>query len=211
MDLPRIDESVEACSLIIWSYIKTSAIPQLLASTLPRSPTCRLLSVGDPWCWLNGLKWGPALLQSTKHTIQWWFNIAISEWFLYVANDESLAKFYSKRAGNYCSIKFTISVTFLLERLKWNVRLNITWCIFDWILMKGECKQWWSTITSISTKQTITFHLHSLNTNTTHDAENPGSALEQAQKCAGVKPVNGIPTLIWSNVDNAISLTTCYQ
>ena len=31
---------------------------------------------------------------------------------------------------------------------------------------------------------------------TTHDAGNPGSGLEQAQQFAGVKPVNGIPTLI---------------
>jgi len=35
--------------------------------------------------------------------------------------------------------------------------------------MKRKFKQWWSTIPSISTKQTITSHLNSLNTKMNHD------------------------------------------
>ena len=30
---------------------------------------------------------------------------------------------------------------------------------------------------------------------TTYDVGNPGHGLRQSQKCGGVKPVNGIPTL----------------
>jgi len=52
-----------------------------------------------------------------------------------------------------------------------------------------------STVPSISTKSTS--HLKSLNTNktTTNDIGNPGSCLEQAHKCGGVKPVKDINTL----------------
>jgi hypothetical protein len=62
---------------------------------------------------------------------------------------------------------------------------------------KKVYKQWWSTIPSISTKQTVTSHLSSLNTKktTTYDDVNPGSDLGQAQTCGGVKQVNGILTL----------------
>ena len=46
---------------------------------------------------------------------------------------------------------------------------------------------------SISTKQTITYHLSSL----TYDVGNPAPFLGQAQRCGGVKPVNVIPNLSW--------------
>ena len=51
-----------------------------------------------------------------------------------------------------------------------------------------KSKQWWSTIPSISTKQTIVSHLNSLNTkkNTTYDVGNPNPGLGQAQKVAGL-------------------------
>jgi hypothetical protein len=46
-------------------------------------------------------------------------------------------------------------------------------------------KQWWATIPLISTKWTITSHIHSLNTKKTmaYDVGNPGPVLGQAQKC----------------------------
>ena len=51
--------------------------------------------------------------------------------------------------------------------------------------LTNEIKQWWSTIPPISTKQTITSHLDSLNTKQTmtYDIGNLGSGLGQAQKC----------------------------
>ena len=63
--------------------------------------------------------------------------------------------------------------------------------------MKRKFKQWWLTIPTISPKWTITSHLNSLNTKKTitYDVVNPGSGLEQAQKCGGVKLVNGTPSL----------------
>jgi len=50
---------------------------------------------------------------------------------------------------------------------------------------------------STNIKQTITSHLHSLNTKKTmtYDIGNPGPGLGQAQKCGWVKPFNGIPPL----------------
>jgi hypothetical protein len=58
--------------------------------------------------------------------------------------------------------------------------------------MKRKFKQWWSIIPQIST----TSDLKSLNTKkvTTYDIWHPGPGLRQAQKCWGVKLVNGIPT-----------------
>ena len=57
--------------------------------------------------------------------------------------------------------------------------------------MKRKFKQWWSIIPQIST----TSDLKSLNTKkvTTYDIRHPGPGLRQAQKCGGVKLVNGIP------------------
>ena len=53
-----------------------------------------------------------------------------------------------------------------------------------------------STIPLISTKQTITSHLKSLNIKKNiYNTGNPGLVLWQAQTCGGVKPLNGIPTL----------------
>ena len=59
--------------------------------------------------------------------------------------------------------------------------------------MKRKFRKWWSTILPISTKQTITSHLNSLNTKkkrgiTTYDIGNPDPGLGHTQKCGGVKP-----------------------
>jgi len=61
--------------------------------------------------------------------------------------------------------------------------------------MKIKFEQWWSTIQPISTKQTITSHLKSLNRIKTqaYDIGNPGHGLGQAKKCGRVTIVNGIP------------------
>ena len=56
---------------------------------------------------------------------------------------------------------------------------------------KKVYKQWCSTITPISTKQTIISHLKSLNTL---------SWLRTGTKCGRVKLVNGIPTLLLNTV-----------
>jgi len=43
--------------------------------------------------------------------------------------------------------------------------IKLGWGVKDrYLLMKKKIKQWWSTITPISTKRTITSHLFSLNT-----------------------------------------------
>jgi hypothetical protein len=65
--------------------------------------------------------------------------------------------------------------------------------------LKRKFKQWWSQIPSISTKQTTTSHLHSLNTKRgqRHDVGNSCPVLGQAQTCGGVKPVDRIPTPSW--------------
>lgn len=51
------------------------------------------------------------------------------------------------------------------------------------------------TISSISTKQSITSQLtkHKKIKTRTYDVRNPDPDLEQAQKCGGFEPVNGIP------------------
>jgi len=61
-----------------------------------------------------------------------------------------------------------------------------------------------STIPLISTKQTITSHLKSLNIkrSTAYDIGNPGPRLGQAQKCCGVKSVKGISTSIHDALTN---------
>jgi len=58
--------------------------------------------------------------------------------------------------------------------------------------MKRKFKQWVSITSPVSTARTITSDLHSLNTakTTTYDVGDPGSGLEQAQTCGGVKPIN---------------------
>jgi hypothetical protein len=48
--------------------------------------------------------------------------------------------------------------------------------------------------TKLSTKRTIISHL--TQKNMTCDVGNPGPGLGQAQKCGGVKPVNGISCLL---------------
>jgi hypothetical protein len=51
----------------------------------------------------------------------------------------------------------------------------------------------------LATKNTIICHLNSLNTErekTTYDVGNQGPGLEQTQQCGGIKPVNGIPTIL---------------
>jgi hypothetical protein len=52
-----------------------------------------------------------------------------------------------------------------------------------------------STMPSLSTKRTITSHIKPLNIkkNTISDDGRPGHYLGKAQKCDGVKPVNGNP------------------
>jgi hypothetical protein len=67
-------------------------------------------------------------------------------------------------------------------------------------LWKESFKQWWLSIPPISTKQTISYHLnwlteHKKTMTTTYYIGNPGPGLVQAQKCGGVKPVNGNATL----------------
>ena len=54
---------------------------------------------------------------------------------------------------------------------------------------KKKVKLWWSTISPISTKQTITSHLNSLNTRKTmaYDVGNLGHGLGLTQKCDRVK------------------------
>ena len=59
-------------------------------------------------------------------------------------------------------------------------------------------KQWCSSIPQISIKRTITSHPNSLNTKntTTYHIGNPDPGLGQAQKCGGVKLVNGMPFFV---------------
>jgi hypothetical protein len=61
--------------------------------------------------------------------------------------------------------------------------------------MKREIKQYWSTISSISTKRTTTSHLKSLSLNAkktmTYGIGNPCPSFGQAQQCGGVKLFNG--------------------
>ena len=64
--------------------------------------------------------------------------------------------------------------------------------------MKRKLKQSWSEIPPILTKQTITFHLNSLNIKrgiTTYDVINSDPGVGQAQTCSGVKLVNVISTI----------------
>ena len=60
--------------------------------------------------------------------------------------------------------------------------------------MKRQFKQWWPTI---SIKRTTTSHHKQLNTKKTtiYGVGNSGSSLRQAQRCGGVKWVNGGPNL----------------
>ena len=59
--------------------------------------------------------------------------------------------------------------------------------------MKIKFKQGWSTIPS--TKQNKQPLMNTKKKTMTFADENRGSCLGQTQKCCGVKPVNGIPTL----------------
>ena len=64
-------------------------------------------------------------------------------------------------------------------------------------LSKEMCKQWWSTIQSISTHINH-IHLKSLKQwETTYDIRNPARVRDSAQNHGGVKPFNGIPTAFW--------------
>ena len=55
-----------------------------------------------------------------------------------------------------------------------------------------------STIPLISTKRILISHLNSLNTKIPYLGGNPGTIFGQAYKYAGVKSINGIPTLLSS-------------
>ena len=55
-----------------------------------------------------------------------------------------------------------------------------------------------STIPLISTKRILISHLNSLNTKIPYFGGNPGTIFGQAYKYAGVKSINGIPTLLSS-------------
>jgi hypothetical protein len=52
--------------------------------------------------------------------------------------------------------------------------------------MEKKVEQWWSSISPISAKRTITSHIDSLNTErtTVYAVENPGLCLGQAQQMA---------------------------
>ena len=54
------------------------------------------------------------------------------------------------------------------------------------------------TIPSLSTRRKIISHFYSFNIQrtTTYDVGNPGFCLGQAHKCGGIKPINGLPSLI---------------
>ena len=58
------------------------------------------------------------------------------------------------------------------------------------LIMKRTSKQWWSSFSPISTKQTITLHLNwthwTQKKTMTYDVRNPGPSLGQSQKCGGV-------------------------
>ena len=55
-----------------------------------------------------------------------------------------------------------------------------------------------STIPLISTKRILISHLNSLNTKIPYFGGNPGTIFGQVYKYAGVKSINGIPTLLSS-------------
>jgi hypothetical protein len=68
------------------------------------------------------------------------------------------------------------------------------------IIKTNNHQQWWSTIPPISSKQTITSHLNSLNIKNTmtYDIGNPG--LGQTQQCGGgvkLKSRLGTDTTMW--------------
>jgi len=66
-----------------------------------------------------------------------------------------------------------------------------------------------STIPTMSKNRPITSHLNSLNrqSTTTYGVGNLGPGLGHAQKCGGVKPVNGIPNPPLENwISNAKNL-----
>ena len=84
------------------------------------------------------------------------------------------------------------------------IKKNIYFHFLFLYFLKSLCfedrkfKQLLSVIPPILTKRTQTCHLNSLNTMTlftTYGVRNPSSGLCQAQRCGGVKPVNGIITL----------------
>ena len=64
--------------------------------------------------------------------------------------------------------------------------------------MRRKFKQLWSPLQPISTNGTITSPFNSLNIKKTtrNNVTNPGSGFRQTQQYGGVKPVNGIPTLL---------------
>ena len=62
------------------------------------------------------------------------------------------------------------------------------------VILWKENLKWWSTIPPISTKLTITSHLHSLNTKKRLTLEIRVMAWDMVQKCGGIDRVNGIPT-----------------
>lgn len=66
--------------------------------------------------------------------------------------------------------------------------------------MKRKLKHCRSTIPTMSTKPTITSHLHLLNT--TYDVGNPSTGWQQARKWGGVKPV-----IVYFNLLFLISVT----
>ena len=61
--------------------------------------------------------------------------------------------------------------------------------IFWWIIVKRKLRQWWSPISPISTKRTITSHLYwthwTQSITTTYDVDKSGPGLRQAQTRGG--------------------------
>ena len=96
------------------------------------------------------------------------------------------------------------------QSIYYQFRTQFRTCNLILYYIKKKINQIWWTIPLISTKQTITSHLKSLNTikqTTTYDVGNPCPGLGQAQGCGWVKPVNEILT---SPLDGLVRGVECH-
>lgn len=75
MLLAPLREITESC----W-FNETSPLP--FDWRFPRSPTWRTLSLGAPWVWSNGLKWGPAEVHPLVRSPHW-LNKLVSRQIVY--------------------------------------------------------------------------------------------------------------------------------
>jgi hypothetical protein len=94
-------------------------------------------------------------------------------------------------------MKYTRSVLFGYSKVKLPTKIKLKYCS-----MKRKFIQWWSTISSKSTRRTITSHLYSMNTKKDHDIWWRSPGLGQAQKCGRLNWLMGSQS---SPLDNWIS------